>query len=260
MNENEKLSPLEEEEIGSLVSRSYPTPDAEISARVSEKIAVIKAARLKRKRLLLRLGSAAACLVIVGSAAVAVLPKMMTKTAVSEDCANQANGTAYDAVTEECADVPAESKEMLYDAEPENSNDAAETETYSLSGVRGFAPAPALDDENANEIPDLNGEFPVLKSAVCGANTAAFFDADGDGESEYCEICTSDTADEPYSFGLKIVISKGEDEYEAVFPMSECTFSFEKTDGGMVLRLRDSASGEISYRTVVLDDGEIVLK
>ena len=257
MNENENLSPLEEEKISSLVSRSYPTPDAEISARVSEKIAVIKAARLKRRKLLLRIGSAAACLVIVGSAAFAVLPKMMTKTAVSEDCANEINGTVYDAVTEECADVPAESKEMLYDAGFE-SNDAAEADTYSLFGGYGFAPAPVLDDENANEIPDPNGELPMQRSAVCGANTAAFFDADGDGESEYCEVFAE--SDDIGGFSMRIVISKGETVFEGLFPMSECTFNFEKDGDGMVLRLRDSASGEISYRTVVLDDGEIILK
>lgn len=267
MNENETISPREEEIISRIVKTAYPSPSTDIAAHVMEKISVIKASRKKRTSLFIRYGSIAACAIIIAGISLKVIPAMSGKSADNNTAVMTASDDAapmevYSMKSIEKADCDIEIEEeccaengAAIKEEPARMFDLAETattadkpeETEKLSGNRSvFGGALGFFmQENQNK---LEYKYPSVY---------ALEDIDGDGESEYCVVTS---VPEP-EFELHVTASVGNEiKYEAVFPTSPCSVNFEKSNGQMILREKDSATGEVTYYAIVADENHIKLK
>ena len=227
----------------SLIDGSYPQPKDGLRDTVMARIADERAARRRRQKALVRWGSIAACLVIVAGAALAVMPKLMSK---SENGLVAFDNTA----TEECAN----DCESYYAPLEKAENDA--DANYSAFGNYAFAPNLASDlfeeghgavsngskalydaadecdsDEMANSmenaIPEGEREFPIIDEAD--------FDIDGDGEAEHCRITIGPTSG-LYSIWFTVLSPNGDVELYDMFIMNWGSLEFETVDGKTMLK------------------------
>ena len=253
MNENEELTPQEEERISSLVRSAYPTPAPDIAERVVMRIKAEKARRQKRLSAVLRYGSIAACALVVLGAVLVIAPKLgknapvMTASddAVIENC-------AADTTSEEPKDAPEEE----YDIVEEKFTGYCNGEAIAPSvPVKSFFFAAGDEGEQAQPN-SVNASAPYSTYDPTAPAVYALFDIDGDGESEFVTVAKS----EKNGFSLIITASVRENtKYTGEAFIPECSFGFENSDGGMLLRTRDSVTGEVGYYRIVLDKDTLVL-
>lgn len=280
MKENEELDPRESELISGLVSGAYPKPDGNMSARVMEKIEAVRSARKKRASLFLRYGGIAACIVLIAGVTLAVVPRILGGNSnfmtikSSYDAAQEEKAMAYDMdelnECEKCAgdtdgnggvEIPEEisgfSYDMLLCSGDVDPSLAPETNCSQFAEGSGEPeiceiPKTAFMATNDNSVPES-----LCDSIGAAPSVSALIDIDGNGEPEYCVV----TSVFDPEFELHITASVGDEiKYEAVFPSNPCSVNFEKTDGRMLIRAKDDATGEVTYYAIVAEENRIKLK
>lgn len=232
MKDFDEFTGLDGEKYAGLINGAYPQPNGDLKDAVMARIAAEKSSRRRRTRSFVRWGSIAACLVIVAGAAIAVLPRLSTKTAdfTSFDEAEQIVANDFSG---EVNEAPADSNELpmfggaapLALAPDLASNGSKE----SYDRTNEYVPENDSDELYSNDIPTANGEPNSLILAE------ADFDIDGDGEIEHCTITPGPTSG-LYSIWFTVYSPNGDEEFKDGFVLDWGSLEFETVDGKMMLK------------------------
>jgi len=214
MKENDEMRG---ERLDALLGEAYPEPKAGMRERVEKKIAIEKARR--KRALFVRWGSIAACVVLVGGLALSVLLSEKAKTATETIAADTADVVTVYSLAEEAE----KSKET-----PMGFANTNGTEAYSM-----------VESSAVNDL--------VMTIEEEAFDAQAFYDVNGDGESELLQVKYDEDGGE-----LVIAAEVGGEQVETRIPFEKATLNFENDGGRMLLRAAFS-DGEVRYYTISWD-------